>query len=218
LIGSGRADLFQAGLYGRHWIGPAYIAGALAYGWQDVTTDRTVTVAGTDKLEAQFHAQTFAARLEGGYRFATRWLGVTPYGALQVTSFHLPSYAESAVSGSNQFALSYASQTTTNLRSELGARLDKSFLVADGLLTLRGRLAWAHDSNTDRPASATFQALPGASFTVNGAQPAADGALVSAGAQMRWRNGFSLAGSFEGEFSRTTRSYAAKGTLSYAFN
>jgi outer membrane autotransporter protein len=216
-LGGGRADLFQAGLYGRHFIGNAYVAGGLAYGWQDVTTDRTVTVAGTDKLEAEFHAQTFAARLEGGYRFATPWLGVTPYGALQVTSFHLPSYAEHATSGSNQFALAYDSETTTNWRTELGARLEKSFLVTGGLLTLRTRLAWAHDSNTDRPAVATFQTLPGASFTVNGAEPAADGALVSVGAQMRWCNGFSLASSFEGEFSGTTQSYAGKSTLRYAW-
>jgi uncharacterized protein with beta-barrel porin domain len=148
-------------------------------------------LAGTDKLEAEFHPQTFAARAEAGYRFATPWLAVTPYSALQVTSFHLPAYAESATSGSNQFALSYASQTTTDWRTELGARLDKSFLVADRFFTLRGRLAWAHDSDTDSPVSAACQMLPGASFTVNGAEPAADG--------------FSLAGSFEREFSGTTR-------------
>jgi uncharacterized protein with beta-barrel porin domain len=111
--------------------------------------------------------------------------------------------------------LSYSAQTTTNLRSELGTRLDKAFLVRGGLLTLRGRLAWAHDSNTDRPVTAAFQTLPGSSFTVNGAQPAADAALVSAGARMDWLNGFSLAGSFEGEFSSTTRSYAGKATLRY---
>src|SRR5437764_13582248 len=34
-LGSGRSDLFQAGAYVRHTIGPAYIAGALASGWQD---------------------------------------------------------------------------------------------------------------------------------------------------------------------------------------
>jgi uncharacterized protein with beta-barrel porin domain len=49
-----------------------------------------------------------------------------------------------------EFALSYASQTVTDLRTELGARADKSFLVPDGRFTLRGRLAWAHDSDTDR--------------------------------------------------------------------
>jgi outer membrane autotransporter protein len=216
-LGGGRADLFQAGVYARHWFGPAYVAGALAYGWQDVKTNRTVTISGTDDLEAEFHAQTFAARLEGGYRFATPWLGVTPYAALQATSFHQPSYAESATSGSSTFALSYNSQTTTNWRTELGVRFDQSFGVTGGLLTLRSRIAWAHDSDTDRAVTAAFQALPGAAFTVNGAAPAADSALVSAGAEMRWANGFSLAASFEGEFSDTTQSYAGKGTLRYVW-
>lgn len=215
--GSGRADIFQAGAYARHRMGAAYLSGALAYGWQHITTDRTVTVSGTDKLEASFNAQTFAARLEGGYRFATPWVGLTPYAALQSTSFFMPSYAESAVSGSNQFALSYGSQTTTNLRTELGMRLDKTFVVAEGLFALNGRAAWAHDSNTDRLATATFQTLPGATFTVSGVKPAADGALLSAGAEMKWMNGFSLAGTFEGEFSSTTASYAGRGVLKYAW-
>lgn len=122
-----------------------------------------------------------------------------------------------ATSGSSTFALSYDAQTTTNVRTELGARFDKDFLVRDGLFTLRGRLAWAHDSNSDRPVTAAFQTLPGSTFTVNGAQPAANAALVTAGAEMRWWNGFSLAGTFEGEFSSTTRTYAGKGTVRYAW-
>src|SRR6202030_2971003 len=52
--GTGRSDLFQAGAFVRHTVGPAYISAALAYGWQDVTTDRIVTVAGIDRLRAKF--------------------------------------------------------------------------------------------------------------------------------------------------------------------
>ena len=44
--GSGRSDMFQAGAFVRHTVGEAYVTGALAYGGQEVTTDRTVTVAG----------------------------------------------------------------------------------------------------------------------------------------------------------------------------
>ena len=32
-LGGGRSDLFQAGAFFRHNAGPAYITGALAYGW-----------------------------------------------------------------------------------------------------------------------------------------------------------------------------------------
>ena len=216
-LGGGHADLFQLGVYGRHNIGAAYIAGALAYGWQDVTLDRTVTIAGADHLRSNFNTNTFAARTEAGYRFVTALMGVTPYAALQVTTVHLPSYAEAAVSGSNQFALAFASDNSTNVRSELGLRGDKSFAMRDGTLTIRSRAAWAHDSNTDRVIGPTFQALPGSAFSVNGARPSADGALLTAGAEMKWRNGWAVAGTFEGEFSRTTESYAGKGTVKYAW-
>lgn len=215
--GSGRSDIFQAGAYLRHRLGAVYLSAALAYGWQRVSTDRSVTVSGTDKLEASFNAQTFAARLEGGYRFATPWIGLTPYGALQSTSFFLPSYAESATSGSNQFALAYSAQTTTNVRTELGVRFDRSLMVADRLLGLFGRAAWAHDSNNARAVTATFQTLPGSAFTVNGAKPAADAALLSVGADIGLGRGWSAAATFDGEFSRTMAGYSGKGRLAYAW-
>jgi hypothetical protein len=59
--------------------------------------------------------------------------------------------------------------------------------------------------HTDRNVAATFQALPGASFVVNGAAQAHDLALTTAPAEpaeMKWLNGFSLAAIFEGEFLR----------------
>jgi autotransporter-associated beta strand protein len=220
-LGSGSADLFQAGVYGRKNIGPAYLSAALAYGWHDVTTNRSVALAGVDQLQGRFRADTFSGRFEGGYRFATPFfgntMGITPYAAVQVISFNLPSYAEQSLTGGGLFALNYAAQTTTDTRTELGLRGDKSFAVQDGVLTLRSRAAWAHDFDPNRAVTAIFQALPGASFVVNGAHPDADSALVSAGAEMKWLNGFSLAGTFEGEFSGNVTSYAGKAVAKYSW-
>jgi hypothetical protein len=84
--GSGRSDLFQFGVNVRHNEGPAYVSAALAYGWQDITTNRTVTAAGVDQLRAEFNANAWSGRLEGGYRFvspATYGIGITPYAAAQ---------------------------------------------------------------------------------------------------------------------------------------
>jgi uncharacterized protein with beta-barrel porin domain len=215
-LGSGRSDLFQAGAYLRHVVGSAYITAALAYGWQDVTTDRTVTGAGVDQLRAQFNANAWSGRVESGYRFVTPWMiGVTPYAAGQFTTFDLPAYAESVVSGAGTFALAYNAKNVTASRSELGLRSDKSFAMQDGIFTLRGRAAWAHDFNPDRSIAATFQALSGASFVVNGAAQAHDAALATGSAEMKWLNGFSLAATFEGEFSNVGRSYAGKGVAHY---
>jgi uncharacterized protein with beta-barrel porin domain len=89
--------------------------------------------------------------------------------------------------------------------------------MQNAVLTLRGRAAWAHDFNADRSAAATFQTLPGASFVVNGAAQARDAALTTASAELKWLNGISLAGTFEGEFSSVTRSYAGKIRAGYAW-
>jgi uncharacterized protein with beta-barrel porin domain len=218
--GSGHSDLFQAGAFIRHTVGQAYISGALAYGWQDVTTNRTVTVAGINQLRAEFNANAFSGRVEGGYRFVTPamgGIGITPYAAAQFTTFDLPAYAESVLSGANTFALAYGARDVTDTRSELGIRTDKSYAMQNAILTLRSRVAWAHDFDPNRGIGATFQALPGASFVVNGAAQASDSALTTASAEIKWPNGWSAAATFEGEFSEVTRSYAGKGVVRYAW-
>jgi uncharacterized protein with beta-barrel porin domain len=218
--GSGHSDLFQAGAFIRHTVGAAYISAALAYGWQDVTTNRTVTVAGADQLRAQFNANAFSGRLEGGYRFVAPWVGgvgITPYAAAQFTTFDLPAYAEQAIIGTNNFALAYGAKSVTDPRSELGFRTDKSFAMPDGILTLRSRFAWAHDYDPDRSIGATFQTLPGASFVVNGAAQASDSVLTTASIERRWINNWSIAATFEGEFSNVTSSYAGKGVVRYTW-
>jgi uncharacterized protein with beta-barrel porin domain len=216
-LGTGRAEMFQAGLFAKHIMGAAYIAGGLGYTFQNVTTDRTVTVAGTDMLRATFNANTFSARGEGGYRVATPLVGVTPYAALQVTNISLPGYGEFVVSGNNTFALNYNAQDTTIVRTELGARFDKSYALETAMLTLRGRAAWAHDEGNNRNISAVFGSLPGSNFTINGAVPSKDLALVSAGADLALLNNVTLSGMFEGQFSDTTTGYGGKGTVRYTW-
>jgi Autotransporter beta-domain len=96
------------------------------------------------QLRAEFNANAWSGRIEGGYRLVSPWrggVGITPYAAGQFTTFELPAYAESVVSGAGMFALSYA-------------------------------------------------ALPGASFVVNGAAHAANSALTTASAGVKWINGW----------------------------
>jgi uncharacterized protein with beta-barrel porin domain len=53
------------------------------------------------------------------------------------------------------------------------------------------------------------------SFVVNSAALAPDAALTTASAEVSWLNGWSVAATFEGEFSDVTRSYAGKGVVRY---
>ena len=85
------------------------------------------------------------------------------------------------------------------------------------MLALRARLAWAHDWVSDPTLAAVFQTLPGASFIVNGATPAKNSALASAGTELRLANGVSLLGKFDGEFAGRSSTYAGTGTIRYAW-
>jgi uncharacterized protein with beta-barrel porin domain len=81
----------------------------------------------------------------------------------------------------------------------------------------RGRLAWAHDWVTNPALTATFQALPGASFVVSGAAPRHDSALLTFGPEITWRNGWSLMAKFDGDFANGAQIYAGTGRLRYAW-
>jgi autotransporter-associated beta strand protein len=215
--GSGNSDLFQAGVYVRHTEGSVFLAAALAYGWQDVTTNRTVTAFGIDSLRANFKTNAISGRLEGGYRVATAVGDITPYAAGQFTNYRLPSYMEQVAFGAGTFALNYSGKDVTATRSELGMKAEKAVPMTDATLMLRGRLAWAHDFNTDRNVQATFQALPGSAFVVNGATPAADTALTTIAAEMAWRNGWSASATADAQLSDTTHSYSGKGVVRYSW-
>jgi autotransporter-associated beta strand protein/T5SS/PEP-CTERM-associated repeat protein len=214
-LGGGRSDAFQAGVYGATRYGPAYLAAAFAYTNHWMSTDR-FAFAG-DHLTASFNAQSLGGRVEGGYRFMTVYGGLTPYAAIQAQSFRTPSYSESDLTGGG-FALAYNARTATDTRSELGARFDRLLLLnPNAAVTMRARVAWAHDWISDPTLAAVFQTLPGASFIVNGATPAKNSALTSAGAELRLANGVTLIGKFDGEFASRSSTYAGTGTVRYSW-
>jgi len=213
-LGNGRSDAFQAGIYGTKYFGPVYVAGALALANNWMTTNRTAL---GDQLTASFNAQSFGGRVEAGYRYAVQpAIGVAPYAALQAQTVHTPTYSETDLTAGG-FGLTYAAMNATDTRSELGARFD-GLTTFNGLpLILRGRLAWAHDWVSDPALTAVFQALPGASFVVNGAPLPANSALASAGAELKLNPHVSLLGKFDGEFANGSQTYAATGTLRYTW-
>ena len=216
-LGKGNADVGQIGAYASTRWDSLYLSGALAFAWHRAETNRVVTIAGTDRLEADFDATSIGGRLEGGYRFGGPQVGLTPYAAVQVQSLHTPSYSEYATSGSNQFALSYASQTTTDTRSELGFWADTSFPFAGNIVVLRGRAAWVHDFNPGSRINPAFQTLPGASFVIDGAAAPRDAALTSAVAEIQLTSGWRLIGKVDGEFSGHSHTVAGTGTAKYAW-
>ncbi|HLH89674.1 MAG TPA: autotransporter domain-containing protein [Xanthobacteraceae bacterium] len=216
-LGGGRSDAFQAGVYAKSHLGPAYLSGALAFANHWFTTNRTVV---GDQLRATFTGQSYAARGEIGYRYGVpitgAIIGVRPYAALQAQDFRTPGYSETDLTGGG-FGLTYASMNARDTRSELGARFDDLQVIGGMPLVLRGRVAWAHDWVSNPALGAVFQALPGSRFTVNGASPPKNSALTTAAAELHIGSGWTAIAKFDGEFAAGSQSYGGTGTLRYSW-
>ncbi|NVO12426.1 MAG: autotransporter domain-containing protein [Rhodoplanes sp.] len=214
-LGSGKSDAFQAGVYGKTVAGPAYLAVSLAFAEHWMSTDR-ISV-GADHLTAAFDGQSYGGRIETGWRIASPVVSVTPYAAVQAQAFTTPGYRESDTTGGS-FGLAYAGRTATDTRGEVGSRFDHALAVGpNAVLALRAKLAYAHDWVSDPTLAATFLALPGAGFTVTGATPAHDSALASAGAELRFAGGFSIAAKFDAEAAAHSHTYAGTATARYTW-
>ncbi len=214
-LGGGHSDVFQAGVYGATSFGPAYLAASFGYAEHWMRTDHVGF--GFETLTGDFNAHSYGGRVETGYRLGWPVFAVTPYAAVQAQAFQTPSFNETDLTADG-LGFAYAGRTATDTRSEVGSRFDRAVaLDPSTLLVLRAKAAWAHDWVSDPALTAAFQMLPGASFLVSGATPPTDLALVSAGAELRFANRWSLIAKFDGEFADRAQTYAGTAAARYTW-
>jgi outer membrane autotransporter protein len=162
----------QAGFYADALAGYAYLGNQL---------QRQIQVPNLQARTANGStgANQFLSQIETGYKLGL-WqtaLTVTPFGRVQFSTTTQNAFAES---GAQSLNLNVAQQTTNSLRSVLGADIGSSIPLANQRrLDLALRLGWQHEfANTARPITAAFAGAPGAAFTVYGATPTRDAAIV----------------------------------------
>ena len=222
-LGTGRSDVFLAGVYGATHFGSAYLASAVSFANHWANTDRMAF--GSDHLTSKFNAQSLGVRAEAGNRFDNEIVAVTPYIAGEYQRFYTPNFSETAVAGGG-FALTFKSGTVTEVRGEVGARFDKALIVGDGMsLTLRGRAAYAYDFISDPGLLAIYQAAlaPGAlaganvGFGVTGAPLPKSVFIGSAGAELQLGNNWALISKFDSQFASHAQVYSGTGTVRYSW-
>ena len=214
--GSGRAILF--GVYGSFTGGPAYLDAALGYGTGTYTTTRVVST-GTiaEQLTASFDGQQYGGRVEAGWRFETDRATLTPFAGLMVQAFRQSGYSETArdleTGGPGALGLAVQGQTTTSVRSFLGAEARASFTLGDGsVFSPRLRAAWAHEYNPARSMTAALATLaPASTFTVQGAGAAVDALVLGAGFDLALTPRVKLFAQFDGDLAANARSFAGTG-------
>jgi fibronectin-binding autotransporter adhesin len=151
-------------------------------------------------------ASQLLGQVEAGYKFdiyQAAAASLTPFARFQASSINQAAFSET---GANSLSLNVAQQTTTSVRSVLGAELAGAVDVGwREKLALQFRLGWAHEyADTSRPVTAAFAGAPGSSFTVQGAAQARDSAIVGLAANTAIAQGTSLYLRYDGEVGTGT--------------
>jgi outer membrane autotransporter protein len=214
-LGLGHIDGYQVGAYGMMKLNSLlYGAFTGAIALDDITTNRVVTVSGSDQLTGKANAVMAGGRFETGLNLGF----LAPYLALRDELLSVPGYAETASSGNSSFALKYAGQTTNRASLEIGAR-QSADIPLNRLWTLRlsDQMGWSHDMSGTDTAMPQFAALPSSGFTVEGVQPSKDAVQIGLGSLFRNRNGLGIDLHLNTMASANSQSYTGIAGLNYAW-
>jgi outer membrane autotransporter protein len=181
-MGQGWSDSVSVAAYGSFTQAGFYLDALAGYAYFNNQLQRQILIPGLQQRTAtgSTGANQFLGQVEGGYKldvYAPAAATITPFGRLQISSVTQNAFSES---GAQSLSLNVAQQTTNSLRTTIGADLASSIgLGNERKLDFAVRLGWQHEfADTGRPITAAFAGAPGNSFTVFGATPARDSAVV----------------------------------------
>ncbi len=160
-------------------------------------------------------ANQFLGQIEAGYRiglYEAAQATITPFARFQTVAVSQNAFGES---GAQSLNLNVAQQNTTSVRTVIGADFGANIPVGlERPLAVTLRLGWAHEyADTARPMTAAFAGAPTAAFTVYGAQPLRDAAVIGFGLNAQIGASTSIYARYDGEITGRDDSHAISAGL-----
>jgi outer membrane autotransporter protein len=220
LVSSGSFDSVDLGVYGAASFGALDLLAGAAYGWNDISTDRTIAFPGfVEQASANYRSAARQVFGEASYRFdfgTTGWgkTAVEPFAGLAYVDLDADGFTESGSSA----ALTGSPDAYQALSSTLGVRFRSSLDLPNG-----GRLepyfsaGWQHGFRDTIPGAALAFAGGGPGFSVAGAPLARDTALLGAGLDYEFDRKVSAGLSYKGRFASGAAENSLLGSLSVRF-
>jgi outer membrane autotransporter protein len=181
-FGKGWSNTLNVTAYGSFTQGGFYADALAGYAYSNNQLQRQIFIPGLQPMTANGStgANQFLGQVETGYRigiFAPAATTVTPFARLQVASVNQAAFSEW---GASSLSLNVAQQTTNSLRTTFGADLGTAIgLGNQRTLDMGVRVGWLHEyADTGRPMTAAFAGAPANGFTVYGATPQRDSAVI----------------------------------------
>jgi outer membrane autotransporter protein len=211
-MGQGWSDSVAFAAYGSFTQAGFYADALAGYAYFSNQLQRQIAIPGLQPRTANggTGANQFLGQLETGYKvgvFAPTSATVAPFARLQGSTVTQNAASES---GAQSLDLDVAPQTTSSLRTTLGADLAGQIELGNGHeLALDLRLGWQHEyANTGRPITAALAGAPFAAFTVYGATPQRNSAVVGLQATTAIAQAAQLYLRYDGEIGFGTDNHA----------
>ncbi|TEA79319.1 autotransporter domain-containing protein [Allopusillimonas ginsengisoli] len=210
---SAKSDSYHLGLYGATtWDKLAVRAGA-AYSRHDIDTQRSVSMPGlSDRLSADYKANTFQVFGELGYGIELGDTRLEPFANLAYVAMHTDGYSEDGGAA----ALSGRSENMDVTFTTLGLRAEHSLSLGATEATVRGTLGWRHAFGDTTPES-THAFSAGDAFTVAGVPIAKDSAVLEAGVDLNLTPNATFGLSYIGQIAGSARDHGVKANLAIKF-
>ena len=181
-MGRGWTDSVSVLAYGSFAQAGFYADALAGYAYSNNQLQRQITIPGLQPRTSNGStgANQFLGQIEVGYKvpvFAPAMATVAPFARLQGSSVNQNSLSEW---GAQSLSLNVAQQTTNSLRTTFGTDLAGTIgLSVERNLNLALRLGWLHEyADVGRPITEAFAGAPLNAFTVYGATPQRDVALI----------------------------------------
>ena len=210
--GQGWTDSVSVAAYGSFTQGGLYVDALAGYAYFNNQLQRQILIPGLQQRTAtgSTGANQFLGQIEAGYKigvYAPAAATITPFGRFQISSTTQNAFSEL---GAQSLSLTVAQQTTNSQRITVGADLASSIgLGNERKLDLAVRLGWMHEfADVARPITAAFAGAPGNSFTVFGATPLRNAAVIGLQASTTIAQATQIYLRYDGEIATGTDNHA----------
>ncbi|MDO8876805.1 MAG: autotransporter domain-containing protein [Pseudolabrys sp.] len=205
------ADSYTGALYASWTPGRAVYDLRVAAGPTQIRTSRDVILA-PGPVQGDANGFGGGASFEAGYRIPLNGFTAKPYAGIAWQGFRRDGYTETQA----PFGLAFPSQYFEKITTTLGVAISRTVTVNDTVTVLpEFKLGWGHDL---RDTSLVSQAaLLDQAFSVSGAAPGRDAALIGLKLSGWTQSNFRLFTAYNGEFRSNATSHQLSGGARYTW-
>lgn len=203
-------DNYHLGLYAAARQDAFSLRGSLGYTWHKIDAERKVDFSGySDRLSANYDANSLQAFTEAGYRFGQPEQNIEPFVNLSYIRLNTDDFKEDGGAA----ALSVRNDTVDTFFSTLGAR---AVTELPKNVSLYGSLGWQH-AYGDRKASSRMAFAGSDGFTSEGNPVDKDMLVGDVGVSFTLPHSATLNVGYKGQIGSDTRVNAVNANLRWSF-